>query len=478
MKDLGRSAGVAVLARGFELVAGRGLAAVRLLVLAHLLVPEDFGLFSIAQVVVGTLLTLTDFGLLPALVQHRDPGPGQRDAVFTLRLLRGAAMTLGVVLLAPLAGVLFAEPRAVPLLRLLALRFFLEGLTSVGLAELERELRFVALATVRLPGAVVETVAAIVLAPRLGVWALPAGFLLGGATSVLLSHLLAPHRPRFSLDLGDLAPLLRFGRWIFLTHVVAVVGQWLLQAVITRTLGPAALGMYYLAAKLALLPAEVASEVLGKVAFPIYARLGDDLAAAALAFRRLLAAAAALLLPIYGLLLVLAPALVEHFLDERWRGTAPVVRVLALMGILGLFGDVAVPLLRGLGEPARAAALEGVKTVGMLLLVVPLARRFGLPGAASAWLPAVAVCGLLALYHVTKVLERSPASLLGPALALAAAAAVGGGVAAQVGTGGAGEVALAAAVGLGVFALGALGLDHLLGLGLRREIRDLLRARK
>lgn len=405
-RDPAARAGSALAWRGAQLVAVRGLSILRLLILARLLVPEQFGLLSIAVVVVGTVSTVTELGLVPALVQRAEVTPRHEAAAWTAGLLRGALLAALLVASAGWLAALFGEPRAAPVLRLVALRPLLASAVSLGLVRCRRELRFREPALAAGGAAVAETAVAVALASSWGVWALVAGILAGGAVEVALSYLLAPWRPRLRLDAGAVRPLLRYGRWVFATGVVAAAGGFVLQAVISRRLGAEALGLYYLAMKLAFLPSEVASEVAGSVAFPLFARLQGDAAAVRRAFGALVKGLAAALLPVYALLAATAPAL-PALLGEEWQGAAPVLRILAVAGAVGLFGDAAVPLLQGLGRPQGVTALEVVQSAVLALSVFGLAAAWGVTGAAGAWLPAVAASQLLAVYLVAGVLPRA-----------------------------------------------------------------------
>lgn len=403
----GRTTG-ALLWRGGELAALRGLSLLRLLVVARLVVPEVFGLFAVAQVVVATLMTLTDVGMRQALVQRAEVSERHRRAGWSVGLLRGLAIAAGVGLAAPAVAVLFGQPEAAPLVRWLALRPLIEALASMRLADLERHLQFRSLALVSVPAALVETVLAVALAPRLGAWALVLGVLAGGAVGTAASYLAAPWRPRLAAP-SAARSLLRYGRWIFASGVLAVAGGALIQAVISRRLGAAELGLYYLAMKLAFLPSEVASQVVGRVAFPLYARLQGMPRRLAGAFRRLLAGQAAVLLPGYVLLILLAPWLAE-VLGEGWRGSAELLRWLALTGVIGLFGDTVVPLLQGVGRPERVTALELVQSLALIVLALWLVAPAGplgdpLRGAGVAWLGAVAASQLLAAVFLRRALS-------------------------------------------------------------------------
>ena len=456
-------------------MAQRGIALLRILVLARILVPDDFGLIAIATLTVESMLLLTDFGLLPALVQKQERRNRDYEVAWTLGLVRAVAIAGIVIAAAPAIAALFDEPRAVALLRVLALRPVLQACASMRLADLTRELRFRPLGLIVIAGVIVETFVAIALAPSLGVWALVAGALAGAGVAMAMSFVMAPWRPRLAFDRATARPLLRFGRWIFVTGVLAVVGNAFLQSVISRRLGTAELGLYFMAAKLAMLPGEVAAEVVGGVAFPVYARLQSDRVKATRTFRAILVGLGALLIPAYVWLIALAPSLVQDVLGPKWEGAAPVLRVLGLAGLLGFFGDTVVPVLKGLGQPYKIAALEAAQSFLIIVLVWGLAGRFGLAGAAMAWLPAVAVSQILSLLFVRGLMDRPLSGLGRPLAAIVAATAMGTVVAVAL------DAAIPGLVGLIVAACAAAGvtygllalLDRLLGLGL---VRDLVRA--
>jgi lipopolysaccharide exporter len=309
--QLGRQAGSAMVWKSIQMIGVKAIFLIRTLVLARLLLPEDFGLLAISMIAVDFLLSITNLGLVPALVQRREATEQQYNVAWTLGVGRALLIGAVVFLAAPLIAMLFAEPRATDLIRAMAVRPLLEAAVSIKVAALQRDLRFRRLTFIYLPEAVVNTAVSISLAPFFGVWALIAGSLAGPVTQIVASYILAPHRPQPGLDLTAMRPLIQFGRWIFLMGLVVVLGSSALQLVISRNLGTTELGLYFLAAKLAFIPAEISAEVVGAVAFPLYARLQGQVAKLVAAFRAILIGMVALLLPLCLLLIALTPALVE-----------------------------------------------------------------------------------------------------------------------------------------------------------------------
>src|SRR5512141_220660 len=422
-------AGSALTWRALQLAGTKLVSFVRLLILARLLVPEDFGLLAIAVTGVGFFASVTDLGMIPALVQGREIDETWYDTAWTIGVARALGITVIVALFAPLIGKIFAEPRSVDVIRVLALGPLLEALASFKVATLMRNLPFRPLAILRTVEAVVATIVSIVLAVSFGVWALVAGVLAGASANTVLSYVLVPHRPRLSFDRHSSRMLIRFGRWIFVTGLIAMLGQYVLRVVISRQLGTAALGLYVLAAQLAYLPSEISSGVVGSVAFPMFARLQTDIQQARQAFRTMVVGMAVLLYPVCLMMIALARPLVIEVLGSKWKGTEPVIQILVLATVIGLIGDAVEESLKGLGRPDKQACMAFVQNLMLISLVWVLSRNFGIIGAALAWLPSIVASQIVGIVSLRQVMPQ-PLEGLGRPLLIIAIASLGGGRAA------------------------------------------------
>jgi O-antigen/teichoic acid export membrane protein len=277
----------------------------------------------------------------------------------------------------------------------------------------------------------VDFLVAVVLARSLGVWAIVAGTLSGALTAMLVSYVVAPHVPRLSFRFRELLPLIRYGRWILFTGIVALLGTTLLQMMISRTLGAAALGVYFLASKVSFMPSTAANAVVGAVAFPIFAQLHAAGERTSAAFRQLLAGLLLVLIPLYAMVFVLAPAL-EMVLGARWAATAPVIRILAIACVTGVFGQLLVQLMFGQGRSDAAFRLELFQTGTLAVLAWPLIGVFGVAGAAVAWLIGNLAAAIAGLYWLRTRVQLREAVDLGLTACAAAAAAVAGVAAARI----------------------------------------------
>lgn len=420
-----RQAGSAFIWKGIQLGGNKLIFLIRTIILARILAPEDFGLMALAMIAVDFLTGITELGMIPALVQRDLVDERYYNAAWTVAISRAVTISGLVFGAAPLIAGIFAEPRAVNLIRIAAIRPLLEAGSSIKVAHLTRELHFRSITILKLADALVNTLISITLAYRLGVWALLAGTLAGQCAYLSLSYTFAPHRPRFLFDQEAIKSLVNFGQWIFLTSVITVTGSSLVQVVISRRLGVAELGIYYLAIKLAFIPSEISSEVIGSVAFPLYARLKSDLYQAARVFRSLLSGMCAVVLPTCCLLIALAPSIIEELLGEKWQGTAPVIRLLAIVNIIGLFGDSVTPVLKGFGQPYKVAIADAFQYTLLIGLIWSLTEQFGVSGAALAWLISVGLTQGISALFLKQILPDPLLSMIKPFFLLAVPPVVG-----------------------------------------------------
>ncbi len=419
-----RAAGNAMVWKFVQMGGVKVIYMVRLLVLAILLTPEDFGLVAIATTATGFLLNLTNMGLIPALVQVDQADEGRYDAVWIFEMSRSVFVASLTIVSAPFIASIFSEPQAVHIIQALALRPLLESMTSIKVVALNRHLSFRPLAYLKIVEAIVSAVLSITLATSLGVWAMVVGVLGGTAAMVITSYILVPHRPRPYFRWREVQPLMRFGWWLFVTGLIAMVSHYGLRLVISRQLGAEGLGLYFLAVQLAFLPNEVATEAVGAIAFPLFSRLQKDTAQATRVFRAIFSLLAATLYPICMLIIVLAPSLTLDILGSHWKGTDDVIRVLALVVMIGVFGDVAVSVFKGFGQPYRITLLEVTQSSATLAFMWILSRNYGLVGSALAWLPSVILSQILCVIFLQRILDHPYKGLRRPFLTILLATAL------------------------------------------------------
>ncbi|MCH9670218.1 MAG: oligosaccharide flippase family protein, partial [Gammaproteobacteria bacterium] len=120
------------------------------IVLARILVPEDFGLIVAIQVFTGAAGFIAGGGMGEALVQAKNAGKREFGTVFSLQLGICLVIYAFFWVIAPHFANWLDDPRYEPLLQVAALSFVFRPFVNVPQATLRRDMRFKVISLIQL----------------------------------------------------------------------------------------------------------------------------------------------------------------------------------------------------------------------------------------------------------------------------------------------------------------------------------------
>jgi len=305
-------------------------------VLARLLTQEDFGVAGYALVFIGFLEILEGFGVGQALVYVGSDEKARNDA-FKICVLTGIVLGVVTYLIAPLAGIIFNDTRAVEVTQALALIFPLTALRTVHRSILQRDLRFAGIAIPEFSKAGVKALAAIGFAVfAFGPWSLIFAQIISTAVETILYWRINRWRPKWfsGFDLPSVRRLLSYGSGIAGLQVLGAVLLNLDYLLIGRYMGAAALGTYMIGFRVPSLLIQQFISTTSKVIFPVFVHMNenkDSLAAGwlmAIRYIMMFTVPASL-----GLVAIADPFVISVF-GEKWREAIPVVIVSLLQAAI------------------------------------------------------------------------------------------------------------------------------------------------
>ena len=318
-------------------------------VLARLISPAEFGLAAIALIVTALATVLTGESFGTPLVQRKDAGTAHVRAAVTMSLTFGAVLATATYLLAPLCEPLFGAD-TVGLMQLMAPAFLISAVSVVPHAMLQRELNFRRLSSIeiwhRISGAAVSMGLAFA---GLNAEAILLGSLAGALlSSVLLVAVARPPRPGF--DRGAMRDIASFGVPAAASGLLRAVNRNVDYAIIGARLGAAQVGLYWRAYQFGVEYQSKISSIMMRVALPVYSRAAsvEDMRALR---ARIVRVHATILIPLLGLLIVLAPEGLPWLLGDPWRPAVLPTQILAVAGMTAAVLTGLGPLMLAMGKP-------------------------------------------------------------------------------------------------------------------------------
>ena len=325
------------------------------IVLARLLAPDDFGLLGMAMFFIGIGQLFADFGIGSAIVQSRADDRVVLSSCFWLNLGVAAGLVLLILALSPLIADFYRRADLVPVVALLSMNLMLAGLQVVPHAVLYRDMRFRTLASAQIAGSLAGAVIAIAMAwAGNGVWALVAQPLIGSATALAVAAVAAHWLPRMEFSWVKVAPLARFSFPLLGTGLVGYANRNADSLLVGRFLGAGALGIYSMAIQIMLYPLQQVSSVFVRVLFPTLVKIREDVPRLQAAYLRAVGCIALITFPMMGGLFAVAPDFVEVVFGASWSEMAPVLKVLAWVGLMQSVGTTVGTIYLSTGNNALA----------------------------------------------------------------------------------------------------------------------------
>lgn len=346
-----------------------------LAVLARLLDPADFGTMAMLTAVVGIAGVLGDFGLSLVAVQARELTQAQRSQLFWWNAVLGAAVAALVAGVAGPVAQFYGVPPLRDAARVLAVTFLLNGLAVQFRAELNRALRFGALAAVDVGGQLAGTVAALAAAlSGAGFWALvlqPVVTAVAGAVLTVTMSGWRPGPPRRGTPMRGFAG---FGLATTLTQVMNFVSSNVDSVLIGRLHGQEALGYYSRAFQLVMTPIQQILSPMTRVALPALSRV-DDVGELNRYVHRTQRAILYVLLPGLALVAALRHEVVWLLLGPGWERSAEIFLVLVVGGAFQSMGSIYYWVFLARRSMRALLVCEGAGRVVMIALVAGAAPR-------------------------------------------------------------------------------------------------------
>jgi len=353
----------------------------------RLLSPTDYGLLAMATVFIGFLQMFSELGLGPALIQKADLDERTLRQTFGIVLLLNLGLAAVLALAAPLIGIFFAEPRVVPVIRVLALQFVIGAFDVIPNVLLQRRMEFRKRSLLDLTGAIITSVTTLAMAyAGAGVWALVVGSIAGQIWTVIGINLLAPFLHWPELSMKGMRSLLTFGGHLTAAGAIGTFVSQIDVIICAKVLGNEILGIYSVGVQLASLPSQKIAGLVNQVAFPTFSRMQHDVRNVGenvLLGTRILSFFA---FPLLWGISSIAPEIVEVVLGAKWMQSVVPLQVLASIIPLRIVGGFVAIAAQGMGR----ADIVLRNTIWAAVVAPPLlfagAYAGGLVGLSLAWL--------------------------------------------------------------------------------------------
>ena len=376
-----------------------------IIILARLLDPQDFGVITIATVIITLMRPFISHGLGVAITQRSEIEKEHLDTAFWSTFITGCLLALFIATSADWWAIVFSEPKLGDILTWLSASVVLISLTTVQEAILRRELNFKVYAIRASIGKLIGGATGIALAfYDFGVWSLVGRYLMTSFVSVLLLWSISRWYPRFLFSRKHFRELFSFGIKVTMNDLLVLVNRNSDSFLISYFLGSTALGYYNIAYKLMSLVFKLVSKTVSQVGMPAFARLQNDKERLWKAFYDVSQLISLIVFPVFLGMLVLVPEIVTSLLGDKWSQSTPVLQILLPIGIVHCLLSPIISILVGAGKPGRRLRLQAFDAV-INLIGFTIAVQWAIVWVAASYVIIGYTLAPLWYWSITKIID-------------------------------------------------------------------------
>lgn len=359
-----------------EKIALQGIQFVIGLILARLLTPSDFGLVGMLTIFISVSQTFVDGGFSNALIRKIDRTDTDCSTAFYFNIAIGIVCYGLLYVASPWVADFFNTPILGDLLKVLSLSIFINSLAVVQVAKLTVDINFKAQARATVLSVVLSGCIGIGLAYHgYGVWSLAWQTVFGALFKCIILWFQTKWKPKAVFSMDSFANLFSYGSKLLISNLIGTVYANMTTIAIGKFYTPKDLGYYSRGQQFAHLPSTAIIDTIGRVTFPILAKIQNDDARLASVYRKYIKVTSLPILFFLTLLAAIAKPLILVLLTEKWLDATLFLQIFCFAFMTEHISKLNLNLLQVKGRSDLYLRLEITKKIiafGILMCSIPL----------------------------------------------------------------------------------------------------------
>ena len=383
----------------------QGIQFVISIILARLLLPEQFGLIGMLAIFFAIARAFLDSGFGQALIQKKNPSPEDYSTVFIFNISISLVLYCVLYVTAPFIADFYKQSELTNLARFVGINILINSFSLVQNAIIIKRIDFktqtkISLVSVSLSGGL-----GIALAYNgFGVWSLAIQQVSMTLSRAFLLWFFSKWHPTLVFNFESFKNLFSYGSKLLLSGLLNVIFDNIYTITIGKAFSALDLGFYSRAVRLQDLPTKNINGIFQNVTFPTFVKIQDDNRRLKIGYQKTLKSMVFVNFPIMLGMLVMARPLVITLLTEKWLPAVPYLQLLTLVGITYPINSLNLNILKVKGRSDLFLKLEIIKKVFIALAIV-ISINFGMLAIVVGQVITAYICLFINSYYMNKFLD-------------------------------------------------------------------------
>lgn len=341
------------------------------IVLARILLPEDYGIIALVTVFTSILQVFVDSGLGTALIQKKDADTLDFSSVFYFNFVVCLILYAGMFIASPYIALFYNDITLTSVIRVLSLTIVISGVKGIQQAYVSRNMLFKRFFYSTIGGTIFSAFLGIGMAyAGFGVWALVAQQLSNTAIDTLILWVTVRWRPRKEFSWKRLITLLTFGWKLLVSALLDTSYNNLRNLIIGKLYSSADLAFYNQGDKFPKVIVTNINTSIDSVLLPTMSSAQENKERVKQMTRRAIKTSTYVMAPLMMGLAFCAEPIVELILTDKWLPCVPFLRIFCITYMFWPVHTANLNAINAMGRSDWFLKLEIIKKImGMTILL-------------------------------------------------------------------------------------------------------------
>lgn len=357
-----------------ERVSAQAVSVFVAILLARILLPQDYGIVSIVLIFITICDALVVGGFSDALIQKQKADDLDFSSLFWFVLAGGFLLYGLLVLIAPCIEAFFKVPHLALILTVMGIRIPINAIKSIQSAYISKQMKYKYFFIATSFGTGISAVVGIVMAlSGAGVWALVTQYLTNSVIDTAVIWITCDWHPHLRFDIERLKELYTFGWKMQLSSLLTVLYNELEVFCIGKKYSVADLAFYERGKQFPQLIMRNIQTSISKVMLPTFSLLQTDVVKSKEYARKSIRISAFIMFPALIGLILCAHEFVIALLTEKWVASVIYLQILSVVYICEPVLSINRQVLIASGDSKQYLFIEiQKKSIGLVLLFCAL----------------------------------------------------------------------------------------------------------
>ena len=341
------------------------------IVLARILLPEEYGIVALVTVFITIADAFVTNGMGTSLIQKKGSDELDFSTMFHASVIMSMMLYGILFIVAPIIANWYSNPDLTLVIRVMGTRLPIAAINSIQQAYVAKKMIYKKFFFATLIGTIISGAIGIAVAVLgYGVWALVAQYLTNSIIDTIMLFITVDWKPKLKFSIDRFKELFSFGWKVMASSVLGTIFDQLKGLIIGLKYTTTDLAYYNKGEQIPSLLYNNINSTFESVLFPAIAKIQDNKSTVKSVLRRITKNISYIIIPLMLGLAVVAEPLIKFILTDKWLICVPYLRIVCMQQCISILSNINLQAIKAIGRSDILLRLEFIKKPLFLMFIL------------------------------------------------------------------------------------------------------------